>query len=236
MIRVAVVEDEAVYAEQLQGFLRRYQEESGHVMEVNAFTDGDEIAEQYPAGFDIIFMDIQMRFMDGMTAAKRIRQLDREVVIIFITNMAQYAIQGYSVDAFDYILKPVSYYTFSHKLDRALELLKRRENKYLVLRTDKGIARLSLNRIYYIEIIKRCIIVHAEAMDYSLTGTMKEMEERLLKDNFFRCNNCYLVNLSQVESVYGDEVTVGQRKLQISRPRRKAFLAALTDYMGGVAR
>ena len=70
-------------------------------------------------------MDIQMRFMDGMTAAEKIRTLDHEVIIMFITNMIQYAVRGYEVDAMDYVVKPVEYFAFSQKLDKAIGRMKR---------------------------------------------------------------------------------------------------------------
>lgn len=236
MIRVAIVEDEASYVEQIQSFIKQYQIENGQVIEVTVFSDGDEIVSNYRAEFDIIFLDIQMKFMDGMTAAEHIRKIDQSVIIIFITNMAQYAIRGYAVNALDYILKPITYFAFSEKFKRAIALFKQREKKYITLKIDGGIARLPLNEIYYMESMKHRIIVHTETMDYSMICTMKEMEERLADDNFFRCNNCYLVNLALVERVYNNEVILGEHKLQISRPRRKVFMAALTDYMGGMAR
>ncbi len=234
MIRVAIVEDEASYVEQIEGFLKQYQKEYGQVIEVTVFSDGDEIVSNYRAEFDIIFLDVQMSFMDGMTAAEHIRQMDLNVIIIFITNMAQYAIRGYAVNALDYIIKPVSYFAFSMKFKRAVALYKQREKKYITLKVDGGIARIPLNEIYYIESMKHRIIVHAETMDYSLICTMKEMEVRLASEDFFRCNNCYLVNLAQVKRVYNNEVFVGEYNLSISRPRRKAFMDALTDYMGGM--
>ncbi len=75
-------------------------------------------------------MDVEMKFMDGMSAAEEIRKMDTEVVIIFITNMAQYAIRGYAVDALDYVLKPVSYFAFSQRLNRAIGRMKKRDKDY----------------------------------------------------------------------------------------------------------
>ncbi len=235
MVRIAIVEDEDLYVEQLRQYLNQYQEENGEVFEIMVFSDGDQIVENYRGDFDIIFLDVQMPFMDGMTAAEHIRKLDENVVLIFITNMAQYAIRGYSVNALDFILKPITYFPFSQKLKRTLEVLKKREKKYVTLKVDGGVAKLALNQIYYVESMKHRVIVHGESSEYSLVGTMKDMEERLLGENFFRCNNCYLVNLTQVERVIGTEVIVGGQSLQISRPKRKAFMAALTNYMGGIA-
>lgn len=97
MIRIAIVEDETAYAQTLRAYLDRYATESGRQFAVTVYTDGEDIVDNYRAEFDIILMDIEMQSMDGMTAAKRIRQSDGEVVIMFITNMAQYAIQGLSL-------------------------------------------------------------------------------------------------------------------------------------------
>ena len=108
MITIAIVEDEEAYAKQLTEYIEKYQQESGRRFKVIRFTDGDEIVEKYTGEYDIILMDIQMQFMDGMTAAEEIRKFDTKVVIMFITNMTNYAIRGYEVDAMDYVLKPVT--------------------------------------------------------------------------------------------------------------------------------
>ena len=87
-----------------------FSKENGEVFNITVYSDGDQIVHKYKSQFDIILMDVEMKFMDGMSAAEEIRKVDTEVVIIFITNMAQYAIRGYAVDALDYVLKPVSYF------------------------------------------------------------------------------------------------------------------------------
>ena len=120
MITIAIVEDEEAYAKQLTEYIEKYQQESGKRFKVIRFRDGDEIVEKYTGEYDIILIDIQMQFMDWMTAAEEIRKLDTKVVIMFITNMTNYAIRGYEVDAMDYVLKPVSYFAFARKLERAI--------------------------------------------------------------------------------------------------------------------
>ena len=121
MIRLALVEDDELYRSQLREYIDKYSAVSGEKFTVAEFSDGDEIALGYKAVYDIILMDIEMKFMDGMMAAEEIRKVDTEVIIIFITNSPQYAIKGYAVDALDYVLKPVSYYAFSQRLGRAVE-------------------------------------------------------------------------------------------------------------------
>lgn len=131
MIRIAVVEDDKGYAEKLRKYLDRYQKESGKKLKIEYFEDGEDIAIDYKCNFDIILMDIEMQFMNGMTAAEKIRELDDEVVIIFITNTPQYAMKGYTVDALDYVLKPLAYFAFSQKIERALTRLERRKKEIL---------------------------------------------------------------------------------------------------------
>ena len=99
MLRIAIVEDEENYISVLKDYLERYKRESGEQIEVTVYHDGDEIAAFYKAQFDIILMDIEMKFIDGMTAAEEIRKSDASVAIIFITNAPQYAIRGYEVGA-----------------------------------------------------------------------------------------------------------------------------------------
>ena len=127
MTRIAIVEDEAAVREQLAGYVQRYIRQYGTPFEVTEFADGMEILEDYRPQFDIIFLDIEMPELGGMDAAERIRTVDPDVVLVFVTNMAQYAIRGYEVDALDFVLKPVNYYQFSTKLARALQRVQRRK-------------------------------------------------------------------------------------------------------------
>ena len=99
MIKIAIVEDEELYISKLEQYLKQYQDESEEKFELTVYRDGDEITSGYKAQFDIILMDIQMKFVDGMSAAEEIRKQDSQVIILFMTNMAQYAIRGYEVDA-----------------------------------------------------------------------------------------------------------------------------------------
>ena len=131
MIHLAIVEDEQLYIDQLTEYIHRYEAEKKQKFKISVFSDGAEIVEDYKGVYDIIFLDIQMKFMNGMDAAEKIRELDPNVVIIFITNMTQYAVRGYEVDALDYIVKPVEYFSFSQKFSRALGRIKKDEAVYI---------------------------------------------------------------------------------------------------------
>ena len=232
MLRIAVVEDEAEVREQLETYVQRYTRQYGTVFEVKTFSDGMEILEDYHPVYDIILLDVEMKHLDGMETAQRIRAMDPDVILIFITNMAQYAIKGYAVGALDYVLKPVPYFAFSQQLKKAEEQLRRRQKHYLVISVDGGLRRLDTAIVYYIESEGHRVHYYTEEGDFSAPGALKALEEKLVDRPFARCNSGYLVNLAQVQAVQQSTVQVGPYELQISRPKRKTFLAALTDYIG----
>lgn len=233
MIKIAIVEDDSVYQNQLSRYIRRYEENCEEKFDISIFDDGYKIVEKYTASYDIILLDIQMKMMDGMETAKKIRILDENVILIFITNMAQYAIQGYEVGALDYVLKPISYFAFSQELEKALKRLRAQNNHYLTVTQEKGLLRLQTSRVSYLESEGHNITVHADSGQYTFRGTMKEMEKKLSAEGFARCNSGYLVNLRYVEEVRQNTVVVAGDELQISRPRKKTFMEELTDYLGG---
>lgn len=232
MIRIAVVEDDKLYAEQICEYLEQYQSESGEELEITLYCDGDEIVREYKAQFDIIFMDIQMRFVDGMTAAEEIRKDDSEVVIIFITNMAQYAIRGYEVDALDYVLKPITYFSFSQKLAKAVTRIRKRTSAYVKIPIKGGVRRVSASDIYYVESEGHNLIFHTKQGDILSQGTMKSAEEVLVKLNFSRGNKCYLINLEHVDGIKDKCAVVKGEELFLSRAGTKRFMQDLTRYWG----
>ena len=236
MIQIAVVEDDPEYRRQLSDYLRQYEKESGEKFHITVFTDGDEIVEHYKADYDIILMDVEMTFMDGMTAAEKIHELDSEVVIIFITNMPQYAMKGYTVDALDYVLKPISYYAFSQRIDRALSRMKKRTIQYTIIPLKGGIKKLDIAKITYIEVQDHNLVYHTKEQDFLTKGVLSEAEEELREKHFFRCNKCYLVKLEYVETVQNNDVLVGDVWIQVSRAKKKALLDALNDYMNEVSK
>lgn len=237
MIRIALVEDDAEYREQLKSYLDRYGREHGEKLSVAEFCDGDEIALNYKACYDIILMDIEMTFMDGMTAAELIRQKDGEVVIIFITNSSQYAIKGYAVDALDYVLKPITYYAFSQRIERALtRMYRRRQRHFLSVSTRDGTRKLEQSAICFVEVRGHELLYHTKDECIAASGTMRELESQLDPNQFFRCNKGYLVNLEQVDGMRGEDVVVAGESVQISRARRKAFLDALNNYISEVGK
>ena len=231
MIHIAIVEDEPLYVQQLQQFVKHYEEERKKQIKITIFSDGEDITENYKGDFDIILMDIQMRFMDGMTAAEKIRGLDHEVIIMFITNMTQYAVKGYEVDAMDYVLKPVEYFAFSQKLDKAIGRLKKQEEPCIMVPTADGVQKLMVSDIYYIESQGHNARSRTTKGDFLSRAALKELEGSVEKHGFFRCGKGYLVNMRRVDGVSGNDCVVFGEKIPISRMKKKAFMECLIRYM-----
>lgn len=233
MIRVAIVEDSRSDADRLCALLEQYTKEHGDHFQVTVFEQSKTFLTQYRQPYDLVFMDIELPDLDGMEAARALRQLDALVTLIFVTNMAQYALHGYEVGALDFVLKPVRYSTFSMKLKKAIRTIQKFNDTELNLIMPNGFARVASSQVLYVEVRKHYLTYHTEETSYTVRGTMNEAEQRLTTLHFLRCNNCYLVNLRHVTAVRENEVLLGDLSLQISRPRRGAFLKGLTDYLGG---
>ena len=107
MIRIAIADDDAAFLAKIEKYIQKYQKENGEDIQLTAFSDAKELIEGYSPVYDIVILDIEMPGMNGMEAAEKIRQADEDVVLMFITNMIQYAIRGYSVGALDFVMKPV---------------------------------------------------------------------------------------------------------------------------------
>lgn len=234
MYHIAIVEDEPDFAAQLQDYLGQYSEEHDIRFKVSLFRDGMEILEGYEPVYDVLLMDIEMPHVNGMDAAARIRQADQDVVMMFITNVASYALRGYEVGALDFVMKPVTYYTFAMRFARVLKRVRRRERQQILLTLPNGVKKLEIRQIYYIEVQNRILHYYTDEGEFCVRGTMQSMEQALPAYSFVKCNHWYIVNLQHVSEVRQNLAVVGGHVLEISRRNRTSFLKALADYVEGV--
>ena len=183
----------------------------------------------------LLVMDLLLPGLDGFGAAEKIRAVDADAVLVFVTNMAQYAIKGYEVDALDYVLKPVSYGAFCTKLSRAIQRVQRRKGGQVALQlSGGGMQLLDTGDILYLETRNRMLYYHTATQEYAVRGSLAGAEKQLAAYHFARCNQCYLVNLQYVRGVENDFVQVGDARLEISRRQKAAFMTAVASYLGGV--
>lgn len=234
VVRVGIVDDSAEARLVLTRYLERYEEDHDVSFSVTQYSDGYEIVEHYRPDFDLLFLDIQMDGLDGFSTAESIRRTDSQVIVIFVTNMGQYATRGYAVDALSYLLKPTSYFAFKAEIDRCLRQLSRVRKDALVVGTGTLLRRVALADIVYVESIKHKIVVHTVDEEIAYSGTLKATTDALSNKDFYRSNSCYLVNLQHVRGIRGEDAEMSNGDvLKISRPRKKGFMEALTGYLGG---
>lgn len=230
MIKIAVLEDEPNFAADLQRILQRYATEYSLSFEIKLFANGMEFLKAKSTDFDIIFLDINMPEINGIDIAKHIRKKDENVVLIFVTNLAQYAIDGYSVDAMDFILKPIRYSSLKFRLDKAISLIEKRKKGSIIIKVNREYVKLDSSDIYYIEANKHKLVYHTVKGDYEVWGSMTKVKKELESLGFASCNVSYYINLMYVAKIEGDDVVVNGEKLKISRSNRKSFLDELSLY------
>lgn len=231
MVNICILEDEKKHYDVLNNYIDRYAKEKPLDYRVTWVTDGMDLVDDYKSQYDVIFLDIQMKHLDGMTAAEKIRSIDKNVIMIFITSTVQYAVQGYTVDALGYVLKPVPYIAFEKIFEKALERLQAKSEKtYIRIAIEDKQIKLDCDSILYIESQRNYVIIHCEREKHKTAGPLKRFEEMLSEHGFCKCHNAYLINLSKVDAVKKDEVILASGEvLPISRARKKEFMDGLTN-------
>lgn len=234
MFHIAIVEDEPIYRQQLKSYIEQYSRDTGTAIRISEFSDGEDVLDGYTGNYDMILLDIQMKFMDGMTAAEEIRKRDTSVIIMFITNMTQYAVQGYQVNALDYIVKPVEYFAFRVRMDKAIERLGEREKHFIRIPVEDGVVRLEVETVYYIESRGHLLRYKTRNGEYEARGVLGQVEEMLAPYGFFSCNKGILVNMGFVEGVRENVCIIQGEQVPISRRKKKLFLDKLLDFVNEV--
>lgn len=229
MINTVILEDEPAAADVLRSHMDRYSREHGEKFSLTVYGDAVAFLANYRTDTDIVLMDIELPDIDGMSAAKRLRAVDPVVTIIFVTNMAQFAIKGYSVGALDFLVKPVTYYAFETMMQRAISARAYVQKQEIAVRTTGGLSRITASSVVYVEVRDHRLIYHTDKGVMEGWGSLRALENELSPYGFSRCSNCYLVNLRRVRSVDGGEVSVDGNLLPLSRSRKKGFMQALAE-------
>ena len=234
-MRVAVVDDELVMTDQIASYLSRFSQENGIEMDAQLYEDPVAFLESYEQDMDLVRLDVEMPRMDGITLAKEIRKIDTHVMLMFITNMAQYALNGYEVEAVDYVIKPIGYQDFAMKMKKVLRYLGREVDRQVLLQTVQGMQPVRIAELLYVEVFRHYLHYHTADAVYEARGSMKEAEQQLKQYHFARCSQSYLVNLAHVEAIRGNDVICQSQQLPISRNKKAEFIEQFTRYVGGMS-
>ena len=232
-INVAIVEDCQEDLANCLSLLDQYSKEKNVHFDIQTFENGDSFLLRFKSQYDFIILDINLSAMNGIDVARTIREKDEEVIIMFATNLAKYATRGYEVDAIDFVLKPLTYASFYLRLEKVMKKLFKKNDYFIVVPSDGGFNKVSINDVLYIEVIAHDIIFHlSNGQELMTSGTLKKYEEQLKKYWFIRCNSCYLVNATKIKRVEKLEIQlVNDEVVAISHPKRKLFMETFRKYV-----
>lgn len=235
MVHIAICDDEKDFVAQLTKLLEKYAAETRQEMKVTPYYDGMELIQRYDDSIDLIFLDIQMKLLDGLHAAGRIRQMDEKVSIIFLTTLTGYGLEGYKYQADNYIIKPIRYVRLKAEMDGWMKKHRKQDSPYIAVINDTGKYKVFLNSLRYVETFNRNLLLHTEQENIICYKSMKEMARELAEKGFARCHTSYIVNLYYVKKIENKslelELITGE-KLPVSQPRRREFMERLTEYLG----
>ncbi len=233
MIRIAVVDDSKQDMLTLVNYIEIYAEKHGVDLDVTKFDSGTRFIAEYTPIYDLIFLDIIMPNVNGMKIAEDIRKQDKTTKLIFVSNMAKFAVKGYEVDALSYLLKPINYTDVESKLNKAIALIQDAERETVIRLVGGSVLKTPVKAIYYVEVAGHKISYHFKEEVAVMNGTLSKIEEDLYRDGFLRCNNCYLVNPRYIKAIDGYDITMTNGDLvRISHPRKKKFMEELAVWLG----
>lgn len=203
--RVAIVDDSNIDAEYVQNVLEAWAQDRQVGVQVQRFASAENFLFHYAddKAWDILLLDIEMGAMDGVTMAKRVRQDNEAVQIVFITGYSDYIAEGYEVAALHYLMKPVNGDKLFVVLDRALEKRKQ-EERCLNLESYGEMVRIPFYEIRYLDVNANYVTVHAK-IDYTVKRTLSDFEKEL-DDRFHRVGRGMILNLKYIQRVTKTEV------------------------------
>ena len=228
-MRIAVCDDEKRFINDLTSIIDKLYNSLDIITE--EFSQGDELLRSFrSAPYDIVFLDIEMPKMDGITLARKLRELSEDVCIVFLTGHVEYAIQGYEVNALRYLTKPADEAKVREVVDYVLG--KQANAKQLWLKTADGDVRLKLSDVLFIESQNQNVAVNTTEDTYVVRGNISDYEERLASEGFFRIHRGYLISLPKVMKLAGKEVIMEDgTSLPVSRTKESKLKEVLFSFV-----
>lgn len=231
MLQLAVCDDEKIYRNDLKKIIGRELELCGIDHRILEFSSGEDLLKGFEKSeCQILFLDIEMKGIDGVTAAKKLREKKCTAEIIFVTSYSDFVFQGYEVRALNYILKPYEPQRIAAVLHTALEFIDMETEKYYVIDQRSGSIRIPLSSIKYFSSDRRTIHAVTLSEEYTFYEKLNDLE-RQLPDTFVRIHNRYLIHLKFLEAVRQNTALVDGEELPISRSCKAELSVAFAKYM-----
>ncbi|HFG9691928.1 TPA: LytR/AlgR family response regulator transcription factor, partial [Clostridioides difficile] len=234
VINIGICDDELHYRIKIKDILSEILSSYPINYNIYEFSAGEELLNNYPKDLDILIMDIQMKTINGMDTARKIREFDHKLEIIFVTSFVEFMQEGYEVKAYRYILKPINKEKISKSVLPCINEMMKKRNNYLTINVKNYVDRIKIDSITYIETDRPNILIYTHDDMYITKMSISKIEKILNEYGFFRCHNSYIVNLKLVESMSGSTVIVDGKSIPISKYRVKGLKLAITNILGDI--
>lgn len=234
MINIGICDDELHYRVNIKDILGDILSTYSINYKIYEFSSGEELLSNYPKDLDILIMDIQMKIINGMDTARKIREFDQNLEIIFMTSFSEFMQEGYEVKAYRYILKPISERKISRNILPCINEIMKKKNNYLTINVKNYVDRIKIDSIVYIETDRPNILIYTNDNKYTTKMSISKIDKILREYGFFRCHNSYIVNLKLVESMNSNTLKIGEKYIPISKYRVKELKLALTNILGDI--
>lgn len=234
MINIGICEDELHYRVNIKDMLGDILSTYSINYKIYEFSSGEELLSNYPKDLDILIMDIQMKIINGMDTARKIREFDQNLEIVFMTSFSEFMQEGYEVKAYRYILKPISERKISRNILPCINEIMKKKNNYLTINVKNYVDRIKIDSIVYIETDRPNILIYTNDNKYTTKMSISKIDKILREHGFFRCHNSYIVNLKLVESMNSNTLKIGEKYIPISKYRVKELKLALTNILGDI--
>ncbi|MEN8076904.1 LytTR family DNA-binding domain-containing protein [Clostridioides difficile] len=233
MIKVAICDDEEIFLNDYAKVINNIKKLYSYNIEIFKFNSGEELLNFISINeikFNIIFLDIIMDKIDGIETAKKIRQIDTMTEIIFLTSSKDYALEGYEVKAYNYIVKSSDF--IEYKIYEVIRDLYSRVNDFIVINNKSGIERVETNKIVYVESNKRKIIFNTIENEYEMYEKLDNIYEKLKQRGFIKVHRSYIVNREFIKKIEAkDIVTTTGEIIPISRSKLDEVKLSFMEYL-----
>lgn len=234
MIKIAICDDEKVYRDVILDYINSYESEANN-LNIVQFECGEDIIEQYKNGqtFDLIFLDVEMKQLSGVETGKVIREVDKNVMFVFITNHQQYVPDAFVLNAFQFLLKPLNQDLFNREFERALNTYNKMKFQYKIVYKEQ-VNVLKTGDILYIETYDRHLRATTQNQKYKYLGNISAEEIKLQTYNFIRCHKCYLVNMKHITNISNNDFIMSNGDIiPISKRLKHGVISSFNRYISG---
>lgn len=233
MIVIGICDGEQAVRSMLAGYVEQYHADTGVEIRLLSYNTGEMLLRNYILEMDLIFLEIPFRNINGLKIAQRIKKLDSQVRIIFLTSVLTYVLEAYEAGASNYLLKPLSYAKFCRELSHVREEKNSFESLSFLEENKKGLYKIYLHQILYIETSGKKTLIHTCNENIPSNKQMKQHEQLLSTASFVRCHAGYIVNLRYFQKLEGSSLKLTDgSEIPVSRNRRQQVLARIKSLYG----